>query len=107
MTLSAGFGGLPRHGCAAISDGGRLVAVCEQERVTRVRGAACNPSGLPDEALDTLLERLGRSRQDVGRYTLAGSRLECGTNGQFERLDDHFAHACGSYLTSPFSSAPI
>ncbi len=107
MKLSAGFGGLPRHGCAAISDGHQLVAVCEQERATRVRGAGFNPSGLPDEALDTLLERLGRSRDDVERYVLAGSPIECGTTGPFERLDDHFAHACGSYLTSPFSSAAI
>jgi carbamoyltransferase len=107
MRLTAGLGGATRHGCVALSNGEKLVGVCEQERVTRVRGAGFNSGGLPDEALDTLLERLGSSRADVGRYVLAEAGQEPPSGQPFERLDHHFAHAGASYLSSPFASAAI
>jgi len=102
----AGLGGAVRHGCVALADGGRLLGVCGQERITRVRGAGFNASGLPDEALDVLLERLGRSRKDVARYVAAETGPEYGDT-PVERLDHHFAHACAAYLTSPFTSAAV
>ena len=105
--LAAGLGGATRHGCVALSDGERLVAVCEQERVTRDRGAGFNVSGLPDEALDTLLERLGHSRASVRRYVLAEGGLGHETSDEFELVDHHFAHACTSYLSSPFTSGLV
>ena len=63
--MIAGLNG-GRDGAAALADGGRLVGVCAQERVTRVRGAGSLP-GWPAEALDLLLQRRGRSRADLGR----------------------------------------
>ena len=95
------------HGCVALSDGGPLLAVCEQQRVTRVRGAGCNASGLPDEALDTLLERLGQRRDDVTRYAAGEAGVGMIDGKQVERFDHHMAHACAAYLSSPFSSATI
>ena len=74
--ITAGLGGAERHGSVALAEGARVMGVCQQERVTRVRNAGFNPSGLPDEALDALLRCHGRSRDDVGRYVVAG------TNGQ-------------------------
>jgi hypothetical protein len=59
--LSIGLGGAAQHGCAALADGVSILGVCEQERVTRVRGAGFNAaSGLPDEAIELLLRRAGR-----------------------------------------------
>lgn len=106
--MTAGLGGVVRHGCVALVEDSRVVGVCEQERVTRVRNAGFNPSGLPDEALNLLLQRLRRTRNDVGRYVLAeetSSQGEC--VAWFERIEHHLAHACAAYLTSPFSSAAI
>lgn len=104
--IAAGLGGVTRHGCVALSDGkAGLIGVCEQERVTRVRSAGFNRTGLPDEALDTMLGRLGRKRKDVGRYVVAEAGLSDVPG--VERIDHHFAHACAAYLSSPFTTAAI
>jgi carbamoyltransferase len=95
------------HGCVALSNGGPVVAVCEQQRVTRVRGAGWNASGLPDEALDTLLERLRYTRADVARYATADGDDDMIDGKTVDRLDHHLAHACASYLSSPLPSAVI
>lgn len=81
--------------------------MCEQERISRVRGAGFNSTGLPDEALNTVLERQGLSRSDVQRYVLAdsGDRPEMPT--PFECIDRHLAYASTSYLTSSFVSATV
>lgn len=104
--LTAGLGGSSRHGCVALSDGERLVGVCEQERVTRVRGAGFNSTGLPDEAFDTLLERRGQTRADVIRYVTAEAPREPVMVAS-ERIDHHLAHASAAYLTSPFESSVV
>jgi carbamoyltransferase len=107
VTITAGLGGVVRHGCVALAEGARLMGVCPQERVTRVRNAGFNPSGLPDEALDVMLQRLGRSRGEVGRYVVAEADRPAGRTGSFEQLDHHLAHASAAYLSSPFTSATI
>jgi carbamoyltransferase len=107
MSLTAGLGGAARHGCVALVDRERVVGVCEQERVTRVRGAGFNGTGLPDEALDTLLERLGGTRRDVKAFATAESEPPLATGAAIERIDHHLAHACASYLSSPFTAATI
>jgi carbamoyltransferase len=104
MSLVAGLAGTNRHGCVALGEAGGLRAVCQQERVTRVRNAGFNASGLPDEALDLLLRRLERTRSDVGRYVFAGS---CQSSPVNEGIERHFAHAATAYLSSPFSSATV
>lgn len=105
--LTAGLGGGARHGCVALAQDSGLLSVCAQERVTRARGAGFNSSGLPDEALDLLLERLGRSRRDVARYVIADSPYRRTGEARTERLDHHLAHACAAYLSSPFATATI
>jgi carbamoyltransferase len=105
--MTAGLGGVTRHGCVALADGSRVLGVCEQERVTRTRSAGFNRTGLPDEALDVILQRLGRSRGAVGRFVLAETYDGPAHAMEVEWVDHHFAHACAAYLSSPFQSAAI
>src|SRR6185436_6394791 len=104
---TAGLGGVARHGCVALVEGFRAIGVCQQERVTRVRNAGFNATGLPDEALNLLLRRLGRTHDDIGRYVLAETDRAREEDVRFERIGHHLAHACTAYLTSHFSSAAI
>lgn len=106
-TLTAGVAGLSHYGSVALSSGRRVLGACEQQRVTRVRAAGCNQTGLPDEALDTMLERLGYTRSDVARYAMAEGDRDILDGKDVDRLDHHMAHACASYLSSPFASATI
>jgi hypothetical protein len=55
MNSWIGLGGAARNGCVALRVDDGILGVCEQERITRVRAAGFNASGLPDEALDELL----------------------------------------------------
>jgi carbamoyltransferase len=103
----AGTTGGRRHGAAAIAESGRLVGVCSQERVTRVRAAGANASGMPDEAMDLLLGRMGRRRQQITRHVVVHDTREAASAKPMDRIDDHFAHACTAYLTSGFAAAAI
>ncbi len=104
--LTVGLGGATRHGCVALADRQSILGVCEQERVTRVRAAGFNSNGFPDEALDLLLRRSGRRRDEITRYALAEDGVGHDGDGA-ARIDLHRAHACASYLSSPFTSAVI
>jgi carbamoyltransferase len=107
VSLTAGLAGRSRHGCVALSDGRRIVGVCEQERATRVRGAGFNPTGLPDEALDLLLQHGGYTRRDVRRCVTPDDGAACVAGGEAAQVDHHLAHAWSAFLSSPFESATI
>jgi carbamoyltransferase len=106
MTLTAGFGGVSNHACAALSSAEAVLGVCEQERITRVRGAGVNASGLPDQALDSILDQIHCRRADIVRSGVAEDAHHA-SPWPTTRFDHHEAHACASYLTSPFGSATI
>jgi carbamoyltransferase len=90
----------------ALGVAGRGVfSVCEQERVTRVRAAGFNRTGLPDEALDELLRRAGRQRADVTTYAIAETPAPDGD--AVVRLDHHYVHAASAFLPSSFTAATI
>ena len=101
-----GLGGAARHGCAAIADDRQLLGVCEQERLTRVKSAGFNPSGLPDEAIDALLGLLGASRGDIVHCAIAEASRGDGP-WPVSTLDHQYGHASAAYLTSPHESATI
>ena len=62
-----GTSGSTRDAMAALAEGGQLAGRARRNGDAR-QGRRVNPgSGLPDEAVDLLLERRGRSRADVGR----------------------------------------
>ena len=105
--FTAGLSGASSQACVALVADSPRIGVCEQERVTRIRRAGSNSTGLPDEALDLLLDRFGGTRSDVVRYAMAESAGEFGDDRVTERLDHHLAHACTAYLSSPFTSATI
>jgi carbamoyltransferase len=92
-----------------VTAGDQILGVCEQERITRVRGAGVNVSGLPDESLDEILAQAGRERSDVSTVavaeeTTAGLPMNGATTLRFGH---HFGHAAASFLASPFESATI
>ena len=105
-SLVVGLSGTSRNASVTLCTPDRVLGGCAQERITRVRGAGVNPTGLPDEALDELLRRTGRRRTDVTTYASSDTRSP---EGEFEavRLDHHQAHACSAYLPSGFDSAVI
>lgn len=104
--IIAGVSGGIRSGSAALVDGGLLASVCAQERVTRVRDAGLNATGLPDEALDLLLQRRGQSRSAIDRFAIVAGDGPTPA-GSAERIDHHRAHASTAYLTSPFTDAVV
>lgn len=105
-SVIAGLGGATRNACVTLCTRDGVLGICEQERITRVRAAGFNASGLPDEALDELLRRSGRTRDDIVAYTLAESASLTGGIVPL-RIDHHFAHACSAFLPSGFESATI
>ncbi len=105
--MIAGITAGRRHGAAAFADQGRLVGVLSQERVTRSRAAGTNDTGMPDEAIDLMLERLGRTRRDISRRVRATIDWDRTAAPVDEHIEHDFAHACTSYLTSKFESAAI
>ena len=104
--LTVGLGGVSRHGCVALSDRGRIVGVCEQERITRMRNAGFNASGLPDEALDALLSWRRLTRASVGRFAAAEPLPTSGPR-PLAQVEHHLAHAATAYLSSAFPAATI
>jgi carbamoyltransferase len=104
--LVVGLGGVTRNACVTLCADGQILGICEQERITRVRAAGFNPTGLPDEALDELLRRSGRNRDAVTGYVLAEPGSGC-LGKTLTRLNHHFAHGCSAFLPSPFQSATI
>jgi carbamoyltransferase len=106
MPLTLGLGGVRRHACAAVADRHDVLSVCEQERITRVRGAGYNGTGLPDEAVDAALASVGAARSDVTMCAVA-EEVAAELPWPTERFNHHHAHACAAYLTSPFQSAAI
>jgi carbamoyltransferase len=106
MSLAVGLGGVARHACATLCTDKMVLGICEQERITRVRAAGVNRTGLPDEVLDELLRRSGKSRGDVTSYAVA-EEIPGRSDGEVVRLDHHFAHACSAFLPSPFESATV
>jgi carbamoyltransferase len=106
MNITLGLGGGPRHACAALSDGARIIAACEQERITRIRGDGLNASGLPDEAVDFLLDRRGLTRRQISKLAV-GDASPAASLGEVVHFDHHQSHAAAAYLTSPFESAAV
>ena len=104
--MQAGLNGGVRNGAAALGEDGRVVAVCAQERVTRVRGGGV-PGGLPDQALDLLLQRRGSTRADLSRAVVVDGGAGLPSEAPVDRLDHHQAHASLAYLSSPFSAAAV
>ena len=110
MSVIVGIAGAARNAAAALCDGGRIVAVCEQERVTRTRRAGLRSSQLPVEAVETVLRLGGLTIADVSKYAVAERAIDLPPDmpvDLIERVDHHRAHAATAFFTSPFPDAVV
>lgn len=102
-----GISGAKRNACAAICLDGQILAACEQERLTRARGAGLSAGAMPIEAVDQVLA-LSRFRHDkVVRYVVAEPQLRLPGSLTTIVVDHHRAHAAAAFLTSPFDQAVV
>lgn len=107
MSLVIGIAGARRNAASALCDGGQIVAVCEQERITRTRRVGIPRGQLPLEALACVL-KIGRRRIDeVSTYAVAEHAVELPRSLPVSRLDHHFGHAATAFWSSPFEEAVI
>ena len=107
MSVIVGIAGAARNAAATLCDGGRIIAACEQERVTRTRRAGLRASDLPVEAVGTVLRLGGRTIGDVSRYAIAETAIDLPSEVRIERVDHHRAHAATAFFTSPFPEATV
>lgn len=107
MSVILGVAGATRNAAVALCDGGRVVAVCERERLTRTRRASLRTGQLPLETLETTLRIAGRAKADISAYAIAEPGIELPAGLRVERLDHHYAHAATSFYTSPFDEAVV
>jgi carbamoyltransferase len=107
MTSSVlGVAGATRNTCVAACVGGEILAACEQERVTRVRGVGFG-ARMPIEAVEQVLALARRGQDDVTSYAVAESGIELPSSLPIVRLDHHEAHAASAFLTSGFERAAV
>jgi carbamoyltransferase len=104
--LVVGISGASHNATVAACIGGALVAVCEQERLTRLRRAGLQPGTLPTEALAAVLRLAGdRVVTDVRQFATAEETMVLPSHVPALRFEHHFAHAATAYYLSPFESA--
>jgi len=106
-TAVVGISGGRRNPAAAIAVDGRLLASCEQERLTRVRGGALGPGAMPEEAVGAVLSLAGTSADRVAAFVTAEDRVAIDARLPRLRIDHHHGHAAAAFLTSPFSRAAV
>jgi carbamoyltransferase len=102
-----GISGALRNPAAAVVVGGRLRGFCEQERLTRIRGAGLQHGELPQEAVRAVLDLAGVVPEDVSAYVTAEEGVSIPAGLPRLRLDHHHAHAATAFLTSPFTRAAV
>jgi carbamoyltransferase len=107
MAVILGIAGASRNAALALCVGGRVVGVCEHERVTRTRRAALRHGRLPKETLATML-RLGVcSEQEIAVYAASETSIQLPPDRRVEYVDHHVAHAATAFYSSPFTDATI
>src|SRR5262245_2112471 len=107
MSVWAGIAGARRNAATALCEHDSIVAVCEQERLTRTRRIALRPGELPSEALAAVLGIGHRDRGQISGYAVAESAIRLPADLTIEQVDHHQAHAATSFCTSPFDEATV
>jgi carbamoyltransferase len=108
-TVIVGVSGALRNATVAVAVDGELRAVCEQERLTRVRGAGLVAGAFPADALEVTLSTAGGlQRSDVTRYAAGEAAVQLPSGVPVARVDHHQAHAAAAlYLTGTPSAAVL
>jgi len=102
-----GVSGVRRNAAVAACVGGTMIACCEQERLTRVRGVKLQPGTVPSEALDAVLKLAGRLASDIAKYAVAESDASLPDEFTTIQVDHHEAHAASAFYTSSFDQAAV
>jgi carbamoyltransferase len=106
-SVVVGVSGARRNPAAAVALDGRLVAFCEHERITRIRGGGLRPGEVPQDAIDAVLRSVGRTAAAATAYVTAEEGLPLSADLPRVRLDHHCGHASTAYLTSAFQKAAV
>ena len=107
MSIVIGVGGARRNASAALAIGGRLVAGCGEERITRARGVGSVNGRLPNEAVRTVLA-LGRTAEaDVSSYITAEAGVKFPSTLRSQVVDHHWAHAATAFHTAGLAEATV
>ena len=102
-----GIGGAKRNVCAAVCVDGQILAACEQERLTRLRGIGLVPGSLPVEAIAEVIQLADCGPADVTTYAAAERQVHLPTTLPTRTVDHHHAHAATAFLSSPFARAAV
>jgi carbamoyltransferase len=105
--IVVGISGARRSPAAAIAVGGRLLGFCEEERITRVRGAGLRPGELPNDSVSAVLRLAGSSSEKVSAWVTGEEGVVLPAGLPRLRLDHHHCHAATAFLTSPFQDAAV
>jgi carbamoyltransferase len=106
-TLLIGVSGARQNASAAAVIDGRLVAFCEQERVTRVRSMALEAGALPQSALDAVLTRARRKSGDISTFATAEPSVVLPDGVLHRHVEHHRAHAAVAAFTSSFDAGVV
>jgi len=106
MRVVIGVSGVQRNAAVAACREGRVVAACEQERFTRVRGVGVLRGGFPTEAMDAALSLAGCSGRDDITCAM-GEEMILPSGVHPLRFDHQLAHAMSAFYTSPFQEAVV
>jgi carbamoyltransferase len=107
MSVVIGLAGATRNAAVAVCDGGRVIGMCEHERVTRTRGEGLPPGKLPEQTIETLLRRSEYHDSAISTYAVAEASIAVPAGLRVERIDHHLAHAATAFYTSPFTEATV
>jgi carbamoyltransferase len=106
-TVVIGVSGRTQNAAAAACVDGRVLAFCEQERVSRIRRAGVEVGALPDGAIDAVLGLAGVARPDVQIVAAAEDCFATMADVSALRLEHHYAHALTAFFSSPYAAAAI
>lgn len=102
-----GVSGVQQNATVAVATGGRLIACCEQERISRVRSEGLRPGTLPAEALRAALGNGQTGQAGAVTFVAAEPGVVLPSAVSQVSVDHHFAHAATAALTSPFPAAAV
>jgi carbamoyltransferase len=105
--LTLGISGVRRNAAVALCRGGRIVAACEQERVTRARDVGTSAPGFPSEAVEMVLRIAGGSPDQLVACGIAEDGIDPPREWNTIQLPHHAAHAATAFLTSSFEEAVV
>ena len=107
MSIAVGIGGSRRNASAALAIDGRLIAVCEEERISRARNVGLVNGQLPTEAIKTVLALGHASVEEVSSYVTGETGLNFPAAIHGVVIDHHHVHAASAFLTSSLDEATV